>query len=414
MLSAFRNLHPLVINILIGTMFGRMATSMSIPFLAIYLTQVKNVSPGQTGLIIAVSSLVGICTSFAGGYLSDRLGRKVVLFVSIFLWAGVFVLFGMAETVSGFFAANALNGFCKSIFEPASRALLADLTEPKNRLAIFNLRYTAINVGVIFGPLLGFYFGSSESTSAFFIAAGVYVLYGISLIVTYKKTGYSGANLKGTANQKPVRFADAARIAINDRILLLALIGNILAVLAYAQFNSTLPQFLSGSLGGDKGAALFSGLLILNAVTVITIQYPLLAFIKRYPPILSIMAGNLISSISVLLFAFADSVPLWGAVIFLFTIGEVLMFSMTDAFLDSIAKPDLRGTYFGAMGFTQIGNIAGPSLGGFLLSWFGFSDPLPVFGILAGISLLGVPVMFAVKVHMKRELLHGGASKTAI
>ncbi|OCA90657.1 transporter [Bacillus sp. FJAT-27225] len=385
-------------------MFGRMATSMSIPFLAIYLTQIKHVSPGLTGLIIAVSSLVGICTSFAGGYLSDRFGRKIILFLSIFLWAGVFVLFGMAETIAGFFAANALNGFCKSIFEPASRALLADLTEPKNRLAIFNFRYTAINVGVIFGPLLGFYFGSSESTSAFFIAAGVYVLYGISLVITYQHTGYSGIQ-KGAVNQKPIRFSAAARIAVNDKILLLTLVGNILAVLAYAQFNSTLPQFLSGSLGGEKGAALFSGLLILNAVTVITVQYPLLAFAKKFPPILSIMAGNLLSGFSVFLFAFSESVPAWGAVIFLFTIGEVLMFSMTDAFLDSIAKPELRGTYFGAMGFTQIGNIAGPSLGGFLLGYFGFGEPLPIFGLLAGISLLGVPVLFSVKLLMRKPLI---------
>jgi len=387
-----------------------MATSMSIPFLAIYLTQVKHISPGLTGLIIAVSSLVGICTSFAGGYLSDRFGRKLVLFLSIFLWAGVFVLFGMAESISGFFVANALNGFCRSLFEPASRALLSDLTEPKNRLAIFNMRYTAINVGVIFGPMLGFYFGSSESTSAFFFAAAVYILYGVSLIITYKQTGYSGVKIKKSENQKAAGFTDAARAVGKDRILLLALTGNILAVLAYAQFNSTLPQFLSGSFGGEKGAGLFSGLLILNAVTVITIQYPLLAFVKKYPPIHSIMAGNFISSMAVLLFAFAESVPAWGAVIFLFTLGEVLMFSMTDAFLDGIAKPNLKGTYFGAMGFTQIGNIVGPAFGGFLLGHYGFQNPLPIFGLLAGLSFLGVPVLFAAKLIMKRSSFQNGSS----
>lgn len=35
-----RHIHPLAWTIIIGTMFGRLVTSMSIPFLSIYLTQV--------------------------------------------------------------------------------------------------------------------------------------------------------------------------------------------------------------------------------------------------------------------------------------------------------------------------------------------------------------------------------------
>lgn len=401
MIKNLRNLHPLTINVLVGTMFGRMATSMSIPFLAIYLTQVKHVSPSQTGMIIAVSSLVGICTSFAGGYLSDWFGRKIILFLSVFLWAAVFALFGVAESVAGFFLANALNGFCKSVFEPASRALLADLTEPKNRLAIFNLRYTAINIGVIFGPMLGFYFGSSETTFLFFIAAGVYVIYGLSLVLTFSKTGYK-ENTVETPLQKKATFSEAAMAVRRDKVLLMSLLGIILATTGYAQFNSTLPQFLSGAFGQNKGAGMFSGFLILNAVTVISLQYPLLKIGKKYSPIVSIMVGNMLCALGVFAFSLAESIPSWGAVIILFTIGEILMFAMTDAFIDSIAKSDLRGTYFGAMGFTQIGSIVGPSLGGLLLDHFGYGDALSVFGLLAGLSLLGVPVLYAVKVSMGR------------
>ncbi|EKN69327.1 major facilitator superfamily sugar:cation symporter [Neobacillus bataviensis LMG 21833] len=410
MLTYLRNLHPLAINILVGTMFGRMATSMSIPFLAIYLTQVQHVSPAQTGLIIAVSSLVGICTSFAGGYLSDWFGRKIILFFSVFLWAAVFALFGFAQSVAGFFVANALNGFCKSLFEPASRALLADLTDPNNRLAIFNLRYTAINIGVIFGPMLGFYFGSSKTTFFFYIAAGVYIIYGLSLMLTFSKTGFKGKHVD-KPSQKKATFSEAAMAVREDKVLLMSLLGIILATTGYAQFNSTLPQFLSGAFGQDKGAGMFSGFLILNAVTVISLQYPLLSIGKKYSPIFSIMAGNLLCALGVFAFSLAESIPSWGAVVFLFTIGEVLMFSMTDAFIDSIAKADLRGTYFGAMGFTQIGSIVGPSLGGFLLDHFGYQDAFSVFGLLAGLSLFGVPVLYAVKLAMVKK--SGQRSKKA-
>ncbi|MEH7122597.1 MFS transporter [Bacillus sp. JJ1773] len=403
-MTALKNLHPLVWNIVIGTVFGRMATSMSIPFLAIYLTNVKGVSPTQTGLIIAVSSLVGIATSFFGGYFSDRFGRKKVLLISIFLWAFVFIGFGLVEAVWGFFLMNALNGFCRSIFEPASRALLADLTEPKNRLLIFNLRYTAINVGVIFGPLLGFYLGSSKSTSAFFIAAGVYALYGLSLLLTYQRTSIKTGIKENENAGNRVKLIEALRITKSDTILLWSLIGFILAITGYSQLSSTLPQFLSNTSLVENGAKTFSILLALNALTVISIQYPLLSIGKKYSPLTSIMLGSIMISLGLIGFGLARGMFVWIIVMIIFTAGEVLMFSMTDLFMDNIAKPHLRGTYFGAMGFTQIGNVIGPALGGFLLDTYGYDKPILVFGLLCLSSLLAIPILLVVMGKMKKQV----------
>lgn len=403
-MTALKNLHPLVWNIVIGTVFGRMATSMSIPFLAIYLTNVKGVSPTQTGLIIAVSSLVGIATSFFGGYFSDRYGRKRVLLISIFLWAFVFIGFGLVEAVWGFFLMNALNGFCRSIFEPASRALLADLTEPKNRLIIFNLRYTAINVGVIFGPLLGFYLGSSKSTFAFFIAAGVYAIYGLSLLLTYQRTSIKTGIKENENAGNRVKLIEALRITKSDSILLWSLIGFILAITGYSQLSSTLPQFLSNTSLVENGAKTFSILLALNALTVISIQYPLLSIGKKYSPLTSIMLGSIMISLGLIGFGLARGMFAWIIVMIIFTAGEVLMFSMTDLFMDNIAKPHLRGTYFGAMGFTQIGNVIGPALGGFLLDTYGYDKPKLVFGLLCLSSLLAIPILLGVMGKMKNQV----------
>jgi MFS family permease len=401
-MTILRNLHPLIWNIIIGTMFGRMATAMSIPFLAIYLTNVKGVSSSETGMIIAISSFIGIGSSFFGGYLSDRFGRKIVLYFSIFLSVVVFIGFGVVDSVVGFFVVNAMNGFSRSVFEPTSRALLADLTVPENRLVVFNLRYSAVNIGFIFGPILGYYLGSSKTTFPFFIAAGVYIIYGISLIITFRK--FPIASVVKSIKEERVTFLKAIKIVRTDSILLFSLIGLILATSGFSQFNSTLPQFLSNTTYIENGAKLFSILLTLNAIVVILTQYPLLKIGKKYSPILSIVLGNMICSTSLIGFGFASSIPFWIVMVMVFTLGEVLMFSMTDMFMDSIAKPDLRGTYFGAMGFTQIGSVVGPSLGGFLLDYFGYNNPLMVFGSLFILSILGVPLLLSVKLKIKKEL----------
>lgn len=50
------------------------------------------------------------------------------------------------------------------------------------------------------------------------------------------------------------------------------------------------------------------------------------------------------------------------------------MFSMTDVFIDDIAVAHLKGTYFGAMGFSGIGALIGP--------WFG-----AYFSIITGTKM---------------------------
>lgn len=182
-----KSIHPIGWNIIIGTLFARLASSMSMPFLAIYLTMTKGVSPGMTGIIIAVSALVGVFTSYIGGNLSDQFGRKWIMVGSIIVWTFVFLGFAFADHVAWFFILNALNGICKSFFEPTSRALMSDMTKPENKLMIFNLRYAAINVGVAIGPLIGLQLGSSKSSLPFIITAFVYMIYTISLLIQFKK-----------------------------------------------------------------------------------------------------------------------------------------------------------------------------------------------------------------------------------
>ncbi|MFS0561336.1 MFS transporter [Terribacillus sp. 179-K 1B1 HS] len=396
-MSVLRSLHPFSWTIIIGTVFGRMATSMSIPFLAIYLTQEKGASAGFTGLIIAISSLVGILSSFYGGYFSDRFGRKKIIAISIFGWCGVFVGFALADAIWVFFVMNALNGLCRSLFEPTSKALLSDVTDQKNRLLVFNLRYTAINIGVVFGPLLGLYFGSASSTAPFLIAAFVYFVYGLVLIFQFLRVKVE--ETAAAANRISVR--EAFHVTRKDTLFMFLLIGVTISVFGYSHFSATLPQFFAATPTIEDGAKVFSMMLTLNALTVLVVQYPIVAVAKRYSLVLSLMLGNVLIAISLLSMAFLHNIIWIAAAVILFTIGEVLLFSMSDMFIDEIANPDMKGTYFGAMGFTGFGSLAGPLIGGMLLDHFGAFHPIPIFSIIALLVIIGAPFLFQVWVMLK-------------
>ncbi|AOY16919.1 MFS transporter [Bacillus sp. ABP14] len=402
MKGKLQNIHPLGMTIIIGTLFARFATSMSIPFLAIYLTTVKGVSAGMTGAIIGTSALVGVFASFIGGNLSDRFGRNMILIWSMIVWVFVFIGFSLADHVFSFFLLNALNGLCRSFFEPTSRALLSDLTKPEYRLLVYNLRYGAINVGVAIGPLVGLQIGSAKSTIPFLVAAGVYILYTAILAFQFKKYPIEK---KKVNIEKPVTMLNAIRILRKDVVFLVALVGIILSNCGFSHLTTTVSQYFANAHIFQDGVKLFSYMLALNAVVVVIIQYPVIQMCKKYTLLGSIMVGTLFVSGG--LFGFGIVESMLGAAIctIIFTIGEVLMFSMTDVFIDDIAVSQLKGTYFGAMGFSGIGAVIGPWFGGVLLDYYGYQNGFVVFSALAIFSTVAFPVLLITKGLLKKR--HG-------
>ncbi|QWU18429.1 MFS transporter [Paenibacillus sophorae] len=390
MKQTLRYIHPLAWTIIIGTMFGRLVTSMSIPFLSIYLTKVLGASPTQTGLTIAVSSLAGVSISFYGGYISDIIGRKKVMLVSIFSWASVFVGFAVAGHLWVFLIVNTLNGLCRAVFEPTSRALLSDITPAEHKLLVFNLRYAAINLGVVFGPIIGLQLGSAKSTFPFLITAIVYIAYGLVLVLQF---ALHGKKLPARSVSKAPRLREAFAVTSRDRVFLPILLGTIFCVLGYGHFGSTLAQYLALNTHFADGGKAFSYMLSLNAITVLVVQYPVVRIARHLPPVVPLILGNVCVSAALILFGLAGGLPLLMFSVVLFTIGEVLLFTMMDMLIDRVAKPEWKGTYFGTIGFNGIGSVMAPILGGLLLSHLGPNHGPAIFIPLALMTAIGLPFL---------------------
>ena len=180
-------ISPLGWNIIVGTLIARMVFFMSMPFISIYLTQKKGIDPATVGLIIASSFMVRLLSSLWGGTISDYFGTKKILQIIPFVWGIVFIMFAVVDSVPMFFLINCLHGLCQSIFEPASKKALFQSSIEENRKMIYNYRYTAINIGAVAGPYLGYLAGSSSNMTSFIILGFTYFVYGLSLIYILKK-----------------------------------------------------------------------------------------------------------------------------------------------------------------------------------------------------------------------------------
>src|SRR5690606_31927800 len=124
-----------------------------------------------------------ICAPVLGA-LSDRIGRRLVLLLSIAGLGLDYVFMALAPTLGWLFVGRILSGMTASGFATAS-AYIADVTEPENRAAAFGLVGAAWGFGFIVGPALGGVLGASDPRLPFWVAGGlalVNALYGFFIL----------------------------------------------------------------------------------------------------------------------------------------------------------------------------------------------------------------------------------------
>lgn len=375
--------HPIVHILLLGTVLARAASSMSMPFLALYLAKHSEMSAPMIGMVIGAGSLAGTFGGFFGGALSDRFGRKIIMMSALYAWGFVFIGFALATSTWIFLALSLVNGLCRSFFEPVSQALMADLTPKENRFRVFSMRYLAINIGVAVGPMAGAYFGMISGKLPFILTGLFYI--GYALVLSSLLNRFGIRRIEGEKKER-ITVASAWTVVRQDKVLRLYLLGSILGAIGYSQMSVTLSQYVDRlGMNGD-GVGLFATLMSVNAIVVIVFQVPVVRWMERRTPLMAIAAGNVMFALGDI--GYALSHTWWQFVIAMgvFTLGEILNFPAGNLLIDRLAPEKLRGTYYGAQAFSNFGHFLGPSVGGVMLDQWGGST---LFLVMAFVSLFG-------------------------
>ncbi|MED5017117.1 MFS transporter [Paenibacillus chibensis] len=380
--------HPVAWGVIIGTFLSRTGYFMTIPFLGIYLGKVHGIDPATIGAILAVSLFVGTWSSFAGGALSDRFGRYPVMIWSMAVWGLVYVGFAFADSPWQFFLLSAMNGLFRNIFEPAARALLADVTSEKQRADVFNARYFAINLGGAIGPLIGLKLGIGGTSSLlpFLLSATIYGLYALLLIGFRMKFKQTRADSRPHVKAESLSARQIVKVVFSDKVFLYFLLGNLFVAGAYSHLDTTLSQYI----GHDRVDA-YSLLFVVNTVSVLLLQYPLGRLMKRYSSMTALKVGCLLFGLGLFGLGTSEHIIMLILSMMVFTSGEILCFVIGDVLIGEIAPEHLRGAYFGASGLAFIGQSASAWIGGMLLKSLGFSQGPLIFGILMVLAFAAFP-----------------------
>jgi MFS family permease len=124
-----------------------------LPQLAVYAAQF-GATPQMAGYLSSAYSAMSFLVSPFLGALSDRIGRRPVLLISIFGTAMGYLIFGFANSLVLLFAARIIDGISAGNISTA-QAYLSDITPAEDRAKTFGLFGAIFGIGFAIGPSIG-------------------------------------------------------------------------------------------------------------------------------------------------------------------------------------------------------------------------------------------------------------------
>ncbi|MFD0673448.1 MDR family MFS transporter [Cohnella sp. GCM10027633] len=347
----------------IGTALSTITGFMIRPFLVLYLFDRTEGSVMLPMLIVALQPLCGMIVSWTGGGLSDRYGRKPIMFAALMLQMLSMFGYVFADDVWQYAGCSIVNGIGSALFMPAANAQITDMVPEERRAEVFALMHTAFNVGAAVGPAIGLFMFQWDASAVFLASALAFLLYGLLVAFKLSETAPSltGGGRRHQASSK-VKFSWA-----NHKPLILLTLLSLPVGLLYGQTETTLPLHLQTSF--DDYKPIFAALLTFNGLMVIALQIWIARKSENVPSRIVIGLANVLLAVVALGYGYADVVVLLFVAEFVFTIGEMLFGPHYQKTLSVMAPPEQRGFYFSVNGAVNLLSRAlGPLLGGWLLT----------------------------------------------
>ena len=347
------------------------AAALAFPFEAIYLRQYLGTSMTMIGVVFGLVPLAVMPVQFWGGQLTDKLGRRVIIMVSVLVGVVWFVGFAFVTELWQVAALVALeSAFGWPLFQTASNAMIADLLPQERRQEGFGVTRAAMNFGVVVGPVMaGQALGFGVSFRALFLSAAVGCLAMVVVMAVWIRESRPAS---ATVRVKRVddRGRAGYRAVLHDRVFIVFCLAAVLPVFCIGNFGSIYAVYITDFLGVPSRT--WAYLLTLNALIVVVVQIPLVTALRRRNRMLLLAASSALLAVGIGGSAFAG--PVWSLVAFIaiLSLGETLLSPVASAEVADLAPEAVRGRYMGVWTVVWNGGAAlGPAFGGWAMDTVG-------------------------------------------
>ena len=365
--------------------FRMLGMFMVLPVLATYGMDLAGATPALIGLAIGAYGLTQALFQIPFGVISDRIGRRPVIYLGLIVFALGSVLAANSDSIWGVIAGRILQG--AGAISAAVMALLSDLTREQHRTKAMAMIGMTIGlsfaVAMVVGPLLTSAFG----LSGLFLATAAMALVGIVIVMFMvpRSTGTLQHRESGVAKQAllpTLRHPDLLRLDLGIFVLHAMLMSSFIA----------LPLALVEKAGLPKEQHWWVYLTALLISFFAMIPFIIYGEKKRKMKRVLLGAVGTLMLTELFFWQFGDSLRtlVIGTVVF-FT-----AFNLLEASLPSlISKVSPAGGKGTAMGVYSTSQFLGSALGGILGGWLFQHGGLSVV-FLGGAGLAALWLAFAV------------------
>ncbi|MHB1390713.1 MAG: MFS transporter [Thermoleophilia bacterium] len=398
MFRSFRQLHWSVFILAFANGVIMTGFMMLLPLLPAYALEL-GFGGYEIGLLVASFFIGRVLFQFPLGILSDRFGRRRIIWVSLLLFTISTAAYALASSMLLMFLLRMVQGISSSGFLVGSQSYVNDQTPTRFRGLANGVMSSAINIGVIAGPVLGGTLSQAYNLRTPFWVGGALGL--ISLLLTLlmpRQVTKSPATSWEDIVPRLSRFRRTIAAVWSAPSLSLSLV-QFMQMMGMGIFLTAVPILTAEALSWSANQIALA--LALNGATAALASPYLGRLSDRAGRVSMICLGLLILALEGLVIFLHPGTTLTMGAMAIGGLGAPAYYNAFYSLEGDVTRPEERGAVTGFVGsFGEWGSIIGSSLLTPLI-WKSIDVSAPM-GIQALILLITLAVVLAMRKPLQR------------
>lgn len=372
---------------MLARLTNALGTGFSLPFLTIYLIEVKHIPAVFSGGALGGANLAGIAFTPAAGQIIARVGAKPVTIAAPLLSAALYL--GLPLTSGTWsMAIVTATGIPVALLRPAQQTLIAQASTPARRHRVFAWAQAGVNVGLGLGGAAGTLLIASSSSG--FLS--VIMINACSYVIT--SACFAMVPRTGARADLPDRQTSYRHVLATPGMRPVLLLHFAYFMVVASTFTVAIPLYIIVTLHGARAV---SGIVFAsNSVAVVALQGPILRRIEGRSRIDALTLSMAVSGTAWIITALTAAVAgklvmMTGLLIvagIMIAFGECLYNPVMEPLVADLAEATDTGHAFAALTMArQAGSVIGPVVAGILMTSLGAAAWL-LFSLCCAGSLL--------------------------
>lgn len=366
-IASFKGLSKEIWFLAFVTFINRAGT-MILPFLSRYLNEDLEFKLEDVGIILSFFGLGSLVGHYLGGKLTDKIGFYNVMVRSLLTTGLLFIGLQYITSFWGFAFSIFFIMSVADMFRPALFVSMKAYSKAENQTRSLALVRLAINLGFVFGPMVGgFLIVKSGYVTLFWIDGITCILSTLLFFLLVKKKSLHHEE----EDKKTIK--DPNFKIYKDKPFLIFLGISFLMGMIFMQLFFTLPTYHFKQFGLSED---YTGLfMLLNGILIVLLEMPLVNWIekKKIPVSKLFFYASFLMGISFVFLLFDSFWEILFVHLLFITVGEMVSFPFTNTFAMNRAKKGYEGSYMAWYSISfSFAHILCPVLSFWIIEKFGY------------------------------------------